>query len=306
MIGALRGLLLVAIACAAGVACSELLFHWPATRGLIVDALGGGELIAIVEGAGVYRSDDADVAQLIIAANLRRAAQAEEIDPEAVEGELQLLRHQFGDAEAFDSELERSGVSAESLSASAADHLRARQWIERQIAPELLVAEEESRAFYEANREAFAQPARLRVSHLFLAAPDAAAPEVVKAKSDAIQAVSKRLAKGENFAQLIAEASEDEATKNRGGDLGFFSAARMPEEFLAQVENLQPGTPSAPVRLPLGFHILQLTDTRPARQMMFDEAKGEIALHLTNTRRAAAVEKLRQRLTTAEFIRTPL
>jgi peptidyl-prolyl cis-trans isomerase C len=301
-----RALLLVAIACAAGLACSEVLYRWPTSRALVTGALGRGELAAIVEGAGIYDVDDAEAARLIIETNLRRAAHAEQMDPKAVVRDVQLLGYQFGDAKAFDAELERSGTSLESLSAMSADHLRARQWIENQIASELRVTEEESRAFYEANQEAFAQPARFRVSHLFLAAPETAPPEVVKAKGDAIQALSKRIGKGENFAQLVAEASEDEATKGRGGDLSFFSVARMPEELIAEVEKLAPGKPSAPVRTPLGFHILQLADTRPARQLSFDEVRGEIALHLTNRKRAAAVEKLRQQLTTAEFVRTPL
>ncbi len=80
----------------------------------------------------------------------------------------------------------------------------------------------------------------------------------------------------------------------------------MPAEFLAEIEKLRPGKPTAPVRLPLGFHIFQLTDTRPARQMPFEEVREEIALHLANAKRAASVERLRQRLSVADFIRTPL
>ena len=74
MIGALKTVLLVAIATAAGLACSELLYRSPAARGVMAGALGRGELVAIVDGAGVYDSGDADAAELIVEANLRRAA----------------------------------------------------------------------------------------------------------------------------------------------------------------------------------------------------------------------------------------
>ena len=40
--------------------------------------------------------------------------------------------------------------------------------------------------------------------------------------------------------------------------------------------------------------------------MPFEEVRGEIALQLSNAKRAAAVERLRARLTVAEFVRTPL
>ena len=306
---AIIAVLLILSACAAGLFCSELLYRSTVAREMIARAFGRGELLGLVDGAGIYDSDlteGEDVSRLIAAENLRRESRDEQISPDAIERELKLLRHQFGGEEVFDSELESSGLSAERLRALVAEHLRGEQWIEKQIAPELHVGDEESRAFYEANPGRFAQPVRFRVSHLFLAAPEATPPAIVQAKHEASKVLAKRLSKGEDFALLVAEASEDEATKPRGGDLGFFSAVRMPADFMAEVEKLKPGKPSAPVRLHLGFHILQLTDSRPARPMPFAEVQAEIALHLQNAKRAAAIERLRQRLAMAEFIRTPL
>ena len=302
-------LLLVAGACAAGLACSELLYRWPTAREAIGRAFGRGELVAIVDGAAIYDSDvpeSGDAAQLIVAANLARESRGEQVRSDAIEREIEMLRHQFGNEQVFDSELEASGLSVDTLRERVTTHLRGQQWIEKQIAPELTVSEEEAREFYESHAARFQQPERYRVSHLFLAAPAATPPELIQAKSEAAKALSKRLSKGEDFALLIAEASEDEATKDRGGDLGFFAAARMPPEFIAEIQKLRPGKPGAPVRLPLGFHVFQLSDTRPARQMPFEEVRGEIALQLANAKRVEAIDRLRARLTTAEFARTPL
>ena len=305
----LFALLLIAGAGAAGFACSELLYRWPAAREMIARAFGRGEQLAIVDGVAIYDSDlqqDGDALDAIIAANLHRESHAEQISGDAVERQIELLRHQFADAKVFDSELEASGLSLAALRERVAEHLRAQQWIEKQIATDLAVNEAGVQRFYATNAGSFTQPDRFRVAHLFLAAPEATPPELIEAKGEAIKALSKRISKGENFAQLVAEVSEDDATKERGGDLGFFSTARMPAEFVAAVQHLTAGKPSPPVRLPLGFHIFQLTDTRPARQMPLDEVREEIRLHLTNGKRATAVERLRQRLSTAEFIRTPL
>lgn len=302
---AFSALLLIATACVAGVACSELLYRWPTARELIARVFGRGELLAVVSGSAIYASDG-EASELVIAANLRREAADEQISSEAINRELELLRYQFGDEKIFEAELAASGLSVADLRGQVAEHLRAQHWVEKQIASEIGTTAEESRAFYDTNPEALAQPLRFRVSHLFLAAPEATPPDVVQTKSDAINALSKRLSKGEDFAQLVSETSEDDATKEFGGDVRFFSAERMPADFMAAVQKLAPGKPSPPVRLALGFHILQLTDTRPARQMPFQEVRGEIGLHLANAKRAAAVERLRQRLTTAEFIRTRL
>ena len=60
-------------------------------------------------------------------------------------------------------------------------------------------------------------------------------PELIEAKHRGMQDVVARLSHSEDFAQLASAASEDEATKNRGGDLGFFSADRTPPEFFLAV-----------------------------------------------------------------------
>ncbi len=302
-------LLWITGACAVGLGCSELLYRWPAARELIARSFGRGELLAIVDGRGIYDSGigaDGDVAQPIIAANLQRVSRHETISEEAIARESELIEFQFGNPKVVETELEASGLSAATLREDIAEHLRAAQWLEDQIAPELLATADECRAFYAAHPEQFAQPQRFRVSHLFLAAPQATPPEIIQAKEKAIKSLAARVSKGEDFGGLIAEFSEDEATKERGGDLGFFSAARMRPDFIGEMQKLRPGKPTAPVRLHLGFHIFQLTDARPARQIPFEEVQSEIALHLTNAKRAAAVERLRERLSVAEFVRTPL
>jgi foldase protein PrsA len=232
--------------------------------------------------------------------NLERASRGEPVSEAAVARELELFRAAFGQEDLFANALQSAGLSADELRVQIADHLRARGWVERQIAPQLAPSESEMRDFYRDHRERFRQPQRFRVSHIFLAAPVGSAPDVVAEKRSAIQGLAIRLLAGENFVHLAAEGSEDEASKTRGGDLGYFSSARMPEEFIAEGEKLHRGETSAPIQSHLGFHIFQLTDTKPPRDMTFEEAKGEIALALANEKRAAAVAALQEQLKLAD------
>ncbi|MDQ2919627.1 MAG: peptidyl-prolyl cis-trans isomerase, partial [Verrucomicrobiota bacterium] len=183
------------------------------------------------------------------------------------------------------------------LTTFVAEYLGACRWIEKEIAPQLHLDAGEPKRFYEANLARFAQPQRYRVSHIFLAAPDGYPDEVIKTKRSEMQGLSVRILAGEKFADLVGEASEDEATKSRGGDLGYFSAQRMPPEFIAQLEKLQVGEISGPIRSHLGFHIAQLADVKPARQMNFEEVQSEIVSILVNEKRAMAVARLTERLT---------
>ena len=299
MIRALVLILLFGIAALAGLITSEFLWRSPAAREAIARFAGRGELRALVGGVGIYGDEDE-----IVAENLRRLARDEVVANTDVDREMNLLRHQFGAEDAFAKAVQASGVSMTALRDNVTEHLRARQWIEKQISGGLAVAEEEARQRYEADREQFMQPQRFRASHVFIAAPEGTRPELVEIKMKEIKALAARVAKREPLAALAAQASEDDATKSVGGDLGIFSAARVPPEFVTQLEKLRVGQISAPFQTPLGFHIAQLTDVKPPRQLTYDEAQAEIRQQLRNEKRASAVANLAERLRVAEFTRT--
>ncbi len=274
--------LLLVILAAAGWGTSELLYRSPVAQPVIARLLGRPPAIPALE-------------------NLRKVSAGEQISEAMIDRELDLLRHQFADENGFVKALKSSGSSVAALRIEVTGHLRARQWIEKTIAPELGVTEAECRAFYDSAPECFALPERVRASHLFLATPQETPAEVFSAKRTLIQGLAIRILGGENFGALVVEASEDEETKNRGGDLGYFAAVRMPPEFVAEVVKLRVGELSAPIQSHLGFHILQLTDFRQPRPLGFDEAKAEIANTLENHQRARAVARLADRMNTAEF-----
>ncbi len=224
-----------------------------------------------------------------------RSGPAEVVAPAAVERELDLLRGAFGGEEGLAAARRASHLSPEALEREIADNLSARASIEEKIAPRLLVDETELRAAYETQRERFQRPAEYRVAHLFLAAPTGTKPEVVTAQLNKILGLSVRRLAGEDWSKLIAENSEDPASKARAGDLGWLSDERLPPEFFAEIVKLRPGEFSSPFRSPLGFHIVQLAEVRPAREVDFAEARPELAAELANAKRAAAVAELAAR-----------
>jgi parvulin-like peptidyl-prolyl isomerase len=297
---------LMALALLAGLIASELLCRSWAFRDLAGRLAGRGPLVALTNGKGIYETDlggdeDATASDLIISENLRRAAAKEVIDSARVDREIALLKAQFANGKAFEDALRASGFSNLSLREKVATQLRHLQWLEKQIATATSITEQECRQFYEAHQELFTQPLRFRASHLFLAAHAETPPEVVEEKEKAIAALSERLAHGESFSQLAAEASEDEATRSRGGDLGFFSGPRMAPEFFAEIQKQRTGEISKPFHSHLGFHIAQVTEIKAARQLGFDEARPEISVALANERRALRAQQLAQTLSRSGY-----
>jgi parvulin-like peptidyl-prolyl isomerase len=300
----LRLVLLMAAALLLGLAASELLYRCAAFRDLAGRLAGRGHLVSLTQGKGIYETDlgedEPSAEELVVLENLKRSAADETVAPAAIDREVALLEAQFGNDKAFRKALRNDGLFISALRDKVTDQLRGLVWLEKRIRPATAVTGQECREFYEAHRDLFAQSVRFRVSHLFLAAPAETPPEIVEEKQLAIAMFATRLGKGETLSALATEASEDEASKRRGGDLGYFSETRTPPEFIAEIKKFRAGETSKPFRSHLGFHIARLTEIRDAHFLAFDEARPEIFLAFANERRAGRVDQITKTLSGAD------
>lgn len=74
------------------------------------------------------------------------------------------------------------------------------------------------------------------------------------------QEVVDKLRAGEDFAELAARYSQDEQTKDSGGDLGWFSPELMLPELTAAAMSLEPGAFSDPIQTRYGFTIITVLE----------------------------------------------
>ena len=229
---------------------------------------------------------------LVTNATARQLARSENVSKGAIERESDLIQFQFPNRGAWLKALMANHLSRWTLASKIAGNLRTQQWIEGRLASALSVSDAECAEYFTAHQEEYSLPARYRASHLFLAAPAETPAPIVDEKCRAIDSLADRINRGESFSELVAQTSEDEATKMRGGDLGFFSESRMPPDFIAVVAQMHIGERSPPIQARLGFHIVELTDFKPPRQMNFEEARDEVRLRLANEKRWAAVQAL--------------
>ena len=294
-------------AAALGLSFSAILGRSVTFRDQVGRIFSHGPLLAIASGAGIYETDvdeekGDDLRSLVIGENLRARSANEPANPAEVQREFDVLRSQFGTEKLFRDALSSSDLTEGALKGRIVDELRSRSWLAKQVPGPDARGENECREFYLAHQSQFAAPVRFHSAHLFLAAPEGTPADVVDEKLKAISALSERLSHGEDFAQLVAEASEDEATKNRGGDLGIVSAWRMPPEFVAEVGKLKAGETSRPIRSHLGFHIVRLLDRKEAAELPFETVRGEIAIELQGDKRKTAVAAIGQELSGALYV----
>lgn len=105
----------------------------------------------------------------------------------------------------------------------------------------------------------------IRASHILVALrPDATPADTLEAYNKALDIRSKVIA-NPAFDSLARIYSTDPSAKSNGGDLGYFTAFRMVYPFEKAAYKLAVGEVSAPVRTKFGYHIIKVTEKRPAR-----------------------------------------
>ncbi|MDR0634246.1 MAG: SurA N-terminal domain-containing protein, partial [Azoarcus sp.] len=137
----------------------------------------------------------------------------------------------------------------------------------------------------------YTQPEERRVRHILIELPRDADDAAVAEARNRIDEIAAALRKDPGaFSALAKEKSQDLATKDNGGDLGFILRNdEMVREFQEAAFALKRDEISAPVRTPYGFHILQVTEIRPGGEKRpLAEVRDEIVAGL---RKQAAGQK---------------
>lgn len=111
----------------------------------------------------------------------------------------------------------------------------------------------------------------IRASHILIELKPGFTSEDSAKALEKIKSIKEKINLGEDFAELAKEFSEDEGTKNLGGDLGFFSRRMMVQPFDEAAFNLEVGQVSDIVKTQFGYHLIKVTDKKQIRS--FEEEK---------------------------------
>src|SRR5262249_26085344 len=107
------------------------------------------------------------------------------------------------------------------------------------------------------------------------------------------QGLLERARKGEDFAKLARENSDDPGSKDKGGEYDFFGRGRMVPEFDKAAFALQPGEISDLVETQFGIHIIKLEERRSAANPSTDQkVKKQIVEKLKQDKLEARIKDI--------------
>jgi foldase protein PrsA len=130
--------------------------------------------------------------------------------------------------------------------------LRQQLIVEKAVGSDIKVSDADVKAYLAKNHALLDTPEQVRARHILVA--DAATAAQVEAK----------LKGGAKFEDLAKQYSTDPSSKDKGGELGFFSKGQMVPAFQNAAFSQPIGVVGPPVKSPFGYHIIQVEEKKPA------------------------------------------
>ena len=207
-----------------------------------------------------------------------------------VDARLADIRKSFPTEDAYKQGIAAQGLTLEQLKLQAKTSLEVAKVIESEVNSKVAVQDPEVKTFYDSNLERFKQGDSVHAAHILIGLPPNATAEQKAAAKTKAAAVLKTVKAGGDFATLARANSTDQGSAQNGGDLGFFPKGQMTPAFEEAAFKLKPGTVSALVETPFGFHIIKVIEKRPPRTAPFEEVAGQIKDFLTQGQREQKLE----------------
>jgi len=144
------------------------------------------------------------------------------------------------------------------------------------------VTETDIKQTYQKNPQAYETPERRKLRHI-----------IVQDQQQAKQ-ILNQLKEGADFGELASQNNID-ATKQRGGDLGWAQKGIFVKEFENVAFSLKKGEISDIVKTQFGYHIIRVDDIEEPKQKTFNEVHQEIKRKLEEQKILQIEEQLKKK-----------
>jgi len=215
------------------------------------------------------------------------------VTDEEIDERLQRFQARFESADAMVASMKSQGIdNQQDLRDRLAARIQQEKYVETKIAPLAQVTDEEAREWFDQNHKDLAIPERIEARHVFI--PTLNLPPA-EAKTKLEVALADLTSNEKDFATLAKELSEDPATKDKGGSLGWMTRKRLAADFSTPVFALPLHQPSL-IQTRIGWHLVEVTARKPAEPRSFEQAKPEVFAALVAVKRHQAATEYRAAL----------
>jgi len=229
---------------------------------------------------------------------IRQAAEEQGINAstEEIDAALAEVSEPFKTSEEFIRRLQNEGFTEESYREHLARMIAAVKYLDGIRAEVATISDAELERYYRDNELRLTLPEQVRVRHILLTWKPMGKGDDRAAIREQMTPILEQARSGKDFAALARVFSDDYATKQNGGDTGFFQRGQMAHAFEDVAFALKPGEISDPVETSFGVHIIRLEERKESRLLSMDEIREQLRDHIREEKMEAAVEQETARL----------
>jgi peptidyl-prolyl cis-trans isomerase D len=160
------------------------------------------------------------------------------------------------------------------------------------------VSDAEIQAFYNANLDQYKVENRSDVEHILFKTVGKTDAEIAEIRQKA-EDVDKQAKSGANFEDLAKKYSDDDATKTKGGNLGWIAQGQTAPEFEQAAFSLPKGSVSDVIQTQYGLEIIKVLDRETAHIKAIDEVKDSILPQVLDAKVNAEADDVSNQLAAA-------
>ena len=201
------------------------------------------------------------------------------VDEQAINKQIEMIKKRFPNEKAYKKAIEGMRVSEEEFRDEIRRALAIKQLIEADVRQKIAVTEEESKKYYDNNLNSFKQPEQVKASQIWIkVTPGTEESKKIQARKK-IEMVQKKIIQGEDFGAL-AKAYSEGPNAQREGALGYFNRGQMAKPIEDAAFALKVGEVSGIIETRFGYHLIKVTDKKPARTIPYKQVRPMIDQHL--------------------------
>ncbi|MEW6040859.1 MAG: peptidylprolyl isomerase [Elusimicrobiota bacterium] len=212
------------------------------------------------------------------------------------------VKSRFESDDEFQTELRKEGITEEKFQKRIEEQLMAMQLIDAEVKSKIEIPEDdEAKKVYDnlklvidskpaegiteeekKDMETLAKIARksfgelIRARHILIrSSKDDAMKDQIEAKKR-LGEIQQKINAGEDFEELAQKYSQDPGSRERGGDLGYFSRGDMVPEFENAAFALNVGQISDIIRTEYGYHLIKIEEKKAAQKITFELLKNDL------------------------------
>jgi parvulin-like peptidyl-prolyl isomerase len=197
-----------------------------------------------------------------------------------IEEELKKIKNRYPDEKSFNEDIKRNGLTVNEIKKGLERYLlitKIMKTKEKEIDEKVVIKDEDLLPYYEKNKDKFILPEQIRIRQILVSVDPGAGDQEWKEAEKRAGEISGKAIKGDDFAKLASEFSDDKDTRENGGDVGLMHKGQMPmpeiEEFAFSIKV---GDISQPVRTIYGYLVIKVEEKRPQKLLQFSELNKDL------------------------------